>query len=104
MNEYRGVTGPHLVIVPKSTLSNWMNEFARWAPTLKAIRFHGDKQTRESIIANELEPAMRDEARSWNVIVTTYEVCNIEKSTLGKFTWSYMIIDEVKLAADSEEL
>ncbi|GKY95565.1 hypothetical protein MPSEU_000518000 [Mayamaea pseudoterrestris] len=94
MNEYRGVTGPHIVCVPKSTLSQWMNEFARWAPTLKAIRFHGDRETRESIIKNELEPAMRDEERTWNVIVTTYEVCNMERATLGRFTWSYLIIDE----------
>lgn len=71
-----------------------MNEFARWAPTLKAIRFHGDKETRESIIKNELEPAMRDEDRTWNVVVTTYEVCNIEKNSLSKFAWSYLIIDE----------
>jgi SWI/SNF-related matrix-associated actin-dependent regulator of chromatin subfamily A member 5 len=95
MQEYRAVTGPHIVIVPKSTLSNWMNEFARWAPTLKVIRFHGDKEARESIIKNELEPAMHDEERTWNVIVTTYEVCNMEKTTLSRFTWSYLIIDEV---------
>lgn len=94
MNEYRGLSGPHLVIVPKSTLSNWMNEFTRWAPTLKAIRFHGDKETRERIIREELEPAMRDEERTWNVVVTTYEVCNIEKNTLSKFTWNYLVIDE----------
>ena len=30
LNEYRGIKGPHLVIVPKSTLGNWMNEFKRW--------------------------------------------------------------------------
>ena len=87
-------TGPHLILVPKSTLSNWMNELKRWAPTLKAVRFHGDKATREDIVKNLLEPAMRDEDREWNVIVTTYEVCNIEKTTLTKFAWSYLIIDE----------
>ena len=28
--EYLKITGPHLIVVPKSTLSNWMNEFERW--------------------------------------------------------------------------
>jgi len=92
MLEYQEKNGPHLILVPKSTLSNWMNEIARWAPTLKAIRFHGDKATREAMVRDVLEPAMRDEDRDWHVCVTTYEVCNIEKTTLSKFAWSYLII------------
>lgn len=96
MLECQLVTGPHLIIVPKSTLSNWMNEFKRWAPTLTALRFHGDKAAREEIIKTQLEPSQRDEHRQWNVCVTTYEVCNIEKATLGKFTWCYLIIDEAQ--------
>ena len=95
MMEYANDTGPHLIVVPKSTLSNWMNEIARWAPSLNAIKFHGDKQVREEIIQNELEPATVDEMRKWNVVVTTYEVCNREKNILKKFAWGYLIIDEV---------
>jgi hypothetical protein len=94
MLEYQGISGSHLIVVPKSTLSNWMNEIARWAPTLKAIRFHGDKAMREEIIRTQLEPVQRDENRQWHVCVTTYEICNIEKSVLGKFAWNYFIIDE----------
>ena len=30
MMQFKGDNGPHLIIVPKSTLSNWMNELARW--------------------------------------------------------------------------
>lgn len=40
------VNGPHLVVVPKSTLSNWMNELKRWCPSLRAMRFHGNKEER----------------------------------------------------------
>jgi SWI/SNF-related matrix-associated actin-dependent regulator of chromatin subfamily A member 5 len=29
-NEYLGVGGPHLILVPKSTLANWCNEFRKW--------------------------------------------------------------------------
>ena len=97
MNEYRNDTGPHLIVVPKSTLSNWMNEIGRWAPGLTAVKFHGDKATREEIVQTSLEPAQKDENRKWNVLVTTYEVCNIEKAVLKKFAWSYLIIDEVSV-------
>ncbi|KAF7839328.1 ISWI chromatin-remodeling complex ATPase CHR11-like [Senna tora] len=26
LHEFRGITGPHMVVAPKSTLGNWMNE------------------------------------------------------------------------------
>lgn len=94
MLEYQYVNGPHLIVVPKSTLSNWVNEMARWAPTLTAVKFHGDKATREEIVKNVLAPAQRDEDRDWNIVITTYEVCNIERNTLSKFAWNYLIIDE----------
>ena len=32
---FRNIEGPHVVVVPKSTISNWGNEFARWCPGLK---------------------------------------------------------------------
>ena len=32
LREAHEVTGPHIVLVPKSTLGNWMNEFKRWCP------------------------------------------------------------------------
>ena len=47
LHEYRGITGPHLVVVPKSTLGNWMNEFKRWCPIMRAFKFHGNGEERE---------------------------------------------------------
>jgi SWI/SNF-related matrix-associated actin-dependent regulator of chromatin subfamily A protein 2/4 len=29
--------GPYLIIVPLSTLSNWMLEFEKWAPSVQVI-------------------------------------------------------------------
>jgi len=96
LQEFQNVDGPHLIVVPKSTLSNWMNEIERWAPTLKAVRFHGTKEERMQLTHDLMEPAQRDENRDWNVCVTTYEVCNIDQKVLNKFAWNYLIIDEGK--------
>jgi SWI/SNF-related matrix-associated actin-dependent regulator of chromatin subfamily A member 5 len=96
MIEYANMNGPHLVVVPKSTLSNWMAEFKRWAPTINVVKFHGSKQEREDMARNVLQPGQRDEHRTWNVVVTTYEVCNMDKQVLNKFAWSYLIIDEAQ--------
>lgn len=48
LKHVRGVKGPHLVVVPKSTLHNWLNEFNKWVPDFDAFVFHGDKEARVS--------------------------------------------------------
>ena len=55
LKESRAISGPHLVITPKSTLTNWANECARWCPSLKVIKFHGDKATRAKIRADNFD-------------------------------------------------
>jgi SWI/SNF-related matrix-associated actin-dependent regulator of chromatin subfamily A member 5 len=39
---------PHIVIVPKSTVANWMSEFKRWVPSIRAVCLLGDQETRVS--------------------------------------------------------
>ena len=46
MKNHLNIASPHLVIVPKSTLSNWMAEIARWVPSLNAICLIGDAKSR----------------------------------------------------------
>lgn len=38
-----GIRGPHLVIVPGSTLENWLREFERFSPGLVAVPYHGKR-------------------------------------------------------------
>eukprot|EP00986_Skeletonema_menzelii_P002857 scaffold833_cov145-Skeletonema_menzelii.AAC.17 len=116
--EFLKTQGPHLVCVPKSTLSNWMNELNRWCPSLRAIRFHGAKEEREALAeeyftneaaahdgkrptkqilnekTGEMEDDNSDNPRAWDVCVTTYEVANTEKKVLSRFAWKYLVIDE----------
>lgn len=50
MKHYRNINGPHIVIVPKSTIANWMNEFNKWCPSLRAVCLIGDQEQRVSFI------------------------------------------------------
>jgi len=86
--EFYKIRGPHIVIVPKSTLGNWCRELARWCPDLKVLRFHGDKEQRISLRNNELASG------DWDVCVTSYEMVLKEKGALGKIKWEYIVIDE----------
>ncbi len=115
--EYKRSQGPHLICVPKSTLSNWMKEIHRWCPALRVIKFHGSREDREEMVDNfftneaaahdgrrpdkqimngsgELIDDNTDNPRAWDVCITTYEIANMERKTLQKFTWKYLVIDE----------
>lgn len=91
-----GITGPHLVVVPKSTLDNWKREFARWTPEVNVLVLQGAKEERQKLIQDRL----KDE--SFDVCITSYEMILREKSHLKQFAWEYIIIDEAHRIKNEE--
>ncbi|KAL0903158.1 hypothetical protein M5K25_027515 [Dendrobium thyrsiflorum] len=88
LHEFRAITGPHMVVAPKSTLGNWMNEIRRFCPILRAVKFLGNPDERKYIRENLLV------AGKFDVLVTSYEMAIKEKNALKRFSWRYVIIDE----------
>lgn len=85
--ENKKQNGPYLVIVPLSTLTNWANEFYKWAPSVTTLVYKGTPNVRKQL-AGQLKMG------SFQVLLTTYEYIIKEKSLLGKIKWTHMIIDE----------
>ena len=96
LREFRGVRGPHLVIVPKSVVGNWMKEFKMWCPCIKAMRMGGTKEERQRFVETGLAVDEKTGKRicKFDVLVTSYEGILKEKGRLGKIGWRYLIIDE----------
>ncbi|KAJ8565977.1 hypothetical protein K7X08_008553 [Anisodus acutangulus] len=88
LHEFRGITGPHMVVAPKSTLGNWMNEIKRFCPIIRAVKFLGNPEERRHIREDLLV------AGKFDVCVTSFEMAIKEKSALRRFSWRYIIIDE----------
>lgn len=84
----KGIEGPFLIIVPKSTLDNWRREFERWTPEVDVIVLHGDKDERRDLLQDKVLEARFD------VLISSYEMVIKEKSTLKRVAWQYLVIDE----------
>lgn len=94
----RDIKGPHLVIVPKSTLDNWSREFAKWTPEVNTFILQGDKETRANLIQDKLL------ACDFDVCITSYEIIIREKAQFRKFDWEYIVIDEAHRIKNEESM
>ncbi|KAF8975497.1 hypothetical protein BGZ46_009074, partial [Entomortierella lignicola] len=88
LKHIEGVAGPHLVIVPKSTLHNWKSEFNKWLPDSNVFLLHANKDERAEMIQSRLL------TQKFDVCLTSYDICLLEKTHLKKFAWQYIVIDE----------
>ena len=43
---------PHLIVAPKSTISNWMREFKIWSPFFRVVNLIPTKEHRTEILEN----------------------------------------------------
>ncbi len=83
------------MVAPKSTISNWMMEFERWAPHFKVVNLNPVAEVRDEILDK-----MRRE--KFDVCVTTYSAVTICCPQLRTFKWHYAVFDEAHKLKNSE--
>ncbi|KAI8907997.1 SNF2 family N-terminal domain-containing protein [Gorgonomyces haynaldii] len=81
--------GPYLVIVPLSTITNWVLEFEKWAPSVTKIVYKGSPNDRRYLGAQVRQG-------NFNVLLTTYEyiINPKDRPVLCRMKWVHIIIDE----------
>ncbi|XP_064366550.1 SWI/SNF-related matrix-associated actin-dependent regulator of chromatin subfamily A containing DEAD/H box 1 isoform X2 [Dromaius novaehollandiae] len=87
-----GNKGPHLLVVPASTLDNWIREVHLWCPELNVLFYYGSQEDRK-----HLRVDINNKVVDFNVIVTTYN-CAIsssdDRSLFRRLKLNYAIFDE----------
>ncbi|PQQ21046.1 CHD3-type chromatin-remodeling factor PICKLE [Prunus yedoensis var. nudiflora] len=103
--------GPHLVVAPLSTLRNWEREFATWAPQMNVVMYVGSAQARAVIReyefyfpknhkkikrkkSGQIVSESKQERIKFDVLLTSYEMINLDSTSLKPIKWECMIVDE----------
>lgn len=99
----KGIGGPHLIVVPSSTLENWERELKMWCPTLKVLVYYGSLKERAIIqdsvrASRDLQCGKPIHKLDYNVVITTYAMAcsKYDRHFFLKSNFEYLIIDEAQ--------
>ncbi|KAL6345794.1 hypothetical protein AAG906_017546 [Vitis piasezkii] len=102
---------PHLVVAPLSTLRNWEREFATWAPQMNVVMYVGSSHARSVIRdyefyfpkshkkikkkkSGQIVTESKQDRIKFDVLLTSYEMINLDSASLKPIKWECMIVDE----------
>ncbi|KAL6359211.1 hypothetical protein LRP88_06631 [Fusarium phalaenopsidis] len=96
LREQENYLGPHLIVAPLSTLSNWMDEFHKWTPSIPVVMYHGNKDQREEIFKTNMMRHLKSgrPTEKFPVVCTSYEMVLRDQHNLSRISWEFIIIDE----------
>ena len=75
--------GPHLIVVPKSLVFNWMDEIKKFTPHLRVTDYTGPKR---NSVFKELVTS--------DIVLTTYPILRMDIEQLKSIKFDYFIMDE----------
>lgn len=83
--------GPFLIAAPLSTLDNWMNELARFIPSIPACKYYSSKgkKTRMQILQKFFKKYQHT-----GIVVTSYEIIMRDSNYIMSKEWKFLIVDE----------
>lgn len=77
-----------LIVCPTSVLTNWHKELQRFAPSLRCVVYHGPNRPKE----DQFVPF----AQQADVVLTSYNIAQLNQEELASFTWGAAVLDEAQ--------
>ncbi|KDR75850.1 hypothetical protein GALMADRAFT_248579 [Galerina marginata CBS 339.88] len=95
----QGKKGPHLIVVPSSTLENWCREFAKFAPSIAIQTYYADKNERPLLRENLIntQKSRSKTSEGWEVLITTYNLAqgdDRDRKFFRRIQWDCCVYDE----------
>ncbi|KAF8893799.1 SNF2 family N-terminal domain-containing protein [Infundibulicybe gibba] len=95
----QGKLGPHLIVVPSSTLENWCREFARFAPSISVQTYYAGKEERVGLRQTLLDSqrCKSSSGKGWEVLITTYNLAqgdDRDRKFFRRIDWDSCVYDE----------
>ncbi|HII4514257.1 DEAD/DEAH box helicase [Clostridium perfringens] len=94
-----------IVVVPTSVIYNWMDEFEKFAPSIRVGLVHGSKSKREKVLRDfkrglgikvEEENLKEKSYEKYDVLLTTYGTLKNDEKAYENLSFDYCIIDEAQ--------
>ena len=85
---YKGIWGPHLIIVPTSCIVNWETEIKRFCPGMKVLCYYGSAKRRKELRTGWTK------SNWYHIVITSYQLVVQDAFAFKRKKWYYMILDE----------
>ena len=97
----RDIKGPHLIVVPSSTIENWLREFQKFCPTLSVMPYYAGQAERADI--RDMIEENRD---TINVVITTYTIAKakVDSQFLRSMNFCACVYDEGHMLKSSKSV